>query len=281
MSEFKFACPVCGQHITADSHSSGSELDCPTCFRRIVVPQAPSGDSKLILSAVQSSKGRPKSPVGGDLTPLRRSRPGLPLAGAALLLVLIGAGAAAYHFWPQLSVLFKRIASSSGSEPAETPASLLAATSAAPANIHWTLDLSQAVIPEERATGCIRGQRFSCEQASLTGGALTLRQGEGWPPDLALAVLFYANKGEDLSGKTFKIPPDRTPPVPRVILRWKDKQQEAQKEDITSGYALQVMFGNAATGRITGKIFIALPDEAKSVVAGSFDAEIKRPRTSP
>src|SRR5437667_889118 len=60
MSEFKFACPVCGQHITADSRSSGSHLECPTCFQSIVVPQAPaSGNSKLLVSAVQVGKTRP------------------------------------------------------------------------------------------------------------------------------------------------------------------------------------------------------------------------------
>ena len=52
MSEFKFACPVCGQHITADSANSGGQLECPTCFRKIVVPQAPeAADPKFILAA--------------------------------------------------------------------------------------------------------------------------------------------------------------------------------------------------------------------------------------
>src|SRR4029077_5834678 len=56
MSEFKFACPVCGQHITADSGASGKSLECPTCFQRIVAPQAPlSGDPKLILSATKAT----------------------------------------------------------------------------------------------------------------------------------------------------------------------------------------------------------------------------------
>src|SRR5438105_639326 len=60
MSEFKFACPVCGQHITADSHSSGGHLECPTCFQKIIVPQAPaSADPKFIVSAAQVAKPRP------------------------------------------------------------------------------------------------------------------------------------------------------------------------------------------------------------------------------
>src|SRR6266446_9700702 len=47
MSEFKFACPVCGQHITADSSTGGAQIQCPTCFQKIVVPQPPvAGNTK-------------------------------------------------------------------------------------------------------------------------------------------------------------------------------------------------------------------------------------------
>src|SRR6185369_10351608 len=59
MGEFKFACPVCGQHITADTSASGSQLECPTCYRKIVVPQAPTEGQKFILSAAEANKPRP------------------------------------------------------------------------------------------------------------------------------------------------------------------------------------------------------------------------------
>src|ERR1051325_7910268 len=60
MSEFKFACAVCGQHITADSEIAGSQLQCPTCFRKIVVPQAPSAaDPKFIRSEEHTSALQP------------------------------------------------------------------------------------------------------------------------------------------------------------------------------------------------------------------------------
>jgi len=51
MSEFKYACPVCGQHIRCDSSQAGSVMECPTCFQKITVPQAPaSEEQKLILT---------------------------------------------------------------------------------------------------------------------------------------------------------------------------------------------------------------------------------------
>ena len=51
---------------------------------------------------------------------------------------------------------------------------------------------------------------------------------------------------------------------------------EVGYENITTGYALKVAFGEAANGRIPGKIYISLPDENKSFVAGTFNAEIRK-----
>ena len=74
MSEFKFACPVCGQHITADSNTGGTQIHCPTCFQKLIVPQAPvAGNTKLILSAVQVAKPRPPGfDTHAELSALRR-----------------------------------------------------------------------------------------------------------------------------------------------------------------------------------------------------------------
>src|SRR5437867_12596526 len=101
MSEFKFACPVCGQHITADSSTSGGQLECPTCFQKIVVPQAPaSGDAKFILSAAQVAKPRPaQNGAGAPLAPLQPSRARLWMPIVVLLLLLLCViGAALFVF---------------------------------------------------------------------------------------------------------------------------------------------------------------------------------------
>src|SRR5438874_2386818 len=99
MSEFKFACPVCGQHITADSTTSGAQIECPTCFQKIVVPQAPaSGSPNLILSASQVAKPRPRTAVGSFFEPLQAAPRQSIFAAVALLLVLSAAGATVYAF---------------------------------------------------------------------------------------------------------------------------------------------------------------------------------------
>jgi hypothetical protein len=67
-SELKFACPVCQQHIACDPGLGGLQMDCPTCFRQIIIPKAPTGaTTKLILQAkqahIQRSYGQTKMPA--------------------------------------------------------------------------------------------------------------------------------------------------------------------------------------------------------------------------
>jgi hypothetical protein len=280
MSEFKFACPVCGQHITADSSTSGGQIECPTCFRKIVVPQAPaSQDTKLILSATQVGKPRPSSAEAvSQLGSLQTAAPRSSLPAVLALLVLLGAaGAALFAFRDRIS-RFARASAAAGTNAPSQPAAPIAlnATYPVPTNFAWTLDLTNAAFPETVAAGSIHDSGFLCEKAILQGGRLSLLQGKTSPPDLALALYLFAHQGEELSGKTVQIDPDRTR-APRVVLRWKNAQQQPATETINGSYALRVVFGGATNGRMPGKIYICLPDSSKSFVAGTFDAEIRKP----
>jgi DNA-directed RNA polymerase subunit RPC12/RpoP len=275
MSEFKFACPVCGQHITADSSSSGGRIDCPTCYRKIIVPHAPtSGETKLILSATQADKPRPKQTLllglaDGGAT--KKGRGSL-FATIGLVLVLGGACAGAYVFRDKI---FKPNSDSLHTKSNAAIASTR--TYAVPTNISWTLSLTNKAIPETDAAGRIHGSGFRYEKAVLQGGHLTLRQGQSGSADLGVTVQFFALQGENLSGKTIEIAADRSPPLPKVVLRWKDEAQKAITTSIHGGYALKIGFGNAANGRMPGWIYLCLPDEKKSFVAGVFNAEIRKP----
>jgi DNA-directed RNA polymerase subunit RPC12/RpoP len=279
MSEFKFACPVCGQHITADSKTSGGQIECPTCFQKIVVPQAPaSEDTKLILSASQVAKPRPSSTdAGAQLSPLQTASPhGSLLATIAFFVILCAAGAALFVFRERIFKAVRAPApAGTNALPQPGPAVALNAKYPIPTNIKWSLDLTNAAFPETTAAGSIHGSGFVCEKAILQGGHLSLLQGKASPWDLAVVVYLFARQGEELSGKTVQIASDR-PRAPRVVLRWKDAQQQVQSETITNGYALNVVFGEATNARMAGKIYLCLPDAPKSFVAGTFDAEIRK-----
>lgn len=72
MSEFKFTCPHCQQHLSADSSMVGTEVACPTCSGRLIVPEPPTSQHRVTP---------PRSEVGGtcpycraEITPTDRTR---------------------------------------------------------------------------------------------------------------------------------------------------------------------------------------------------------------
>jgi DNA-directed RNA polymerase subunit RPC12/RpoP len=281
MSEFKFACPVCGQHITADSSTSGGQIQCPTCFQKIIVPQAPaSGDAKFILSAAQVGKPRPVSAnPDSALDPYRSSPARQSFMAAAVLLLLVGAAGATVFVFREKIFKSSATQTAPGTKQAENHADPIVPRTVypIPTNFNWTLDLTNVDFPDVAASGSIHGSGFFCERATLTGGNLTMRQGKGKTSDLGFTVAFFAQQGEDLSRKTVEITADRIPPLPRVTLRWKDDQDKVISRNIPNGYALKVVFGEAANGRIPGKLYLCLPDESKSFIAGNFEADIRKP----
>lgn len=46
-TEFKFACPHCGQHLSAELDWVGMEIECPACGKTLIVPHPnPVGPNK-------------------------------------------------------------------------------------------------------------------------------------------------------------------------------------------------------------------------------------------
>lgn len=270
MGEFKFACPVCGQHITADSASSGSQLECPTCYRKIIIPQAPAEGQKFILSAAEANKPRPISTqqFSNEVSrPARSSKAGLFIALAVLL---IGGGVAAFFILQKKNLLPKP-----PGKIETTKQNIPPPTNAPTSGIEWKLDLSNVKIPDANAAGRIHGRDFNYERAILQGGQLTLRLGSSGLTDLGVAIYLPQLQGAAWSGQTITIDTNLSH-APRIHLRWKDGEQP-RTENFTNGYAMKLEFGAATNGRIPGKLYLCTPDGEKSCVAGIFDAEIHKP----
>jgi hypothetical protein len=264
MSEFKFACPVCGQHITCDSTVGGSQMECPTCFRKIVVPHAPKhGNSKFVLSATEAGQ-RQKTGIGpGETQPVIRPNK-FPAVAATFVIVLLSLVAGAVVFRDKL------FTAASSTVPPAAPAELPTVP-----DTNWTLKLAEQSIPDAPVTGRINGRLFALSRTTVQGGTLTFRQGAQWPPDLGVTVHLFANQGGDLAGKTVNIEPTRTN-APRLTLRWKDEQGKAVNRTIRQGYALRVEFGAVKHGQLPGRIYLCVPDAPYSWVAGTFAAEIRK-----
>lgn len=263
VSELKFNCPVCGQHIASDSSASGAQIECPTCFQSIIVPQAPKAQSKYILSATQYIKPQPATP------PPSAPVPGSPKRRTFLPEILLGlfiacfVAAAAY-------VLYARAYRSglTGKTGESTNAVTIP-------QADWRLDLADAAFPEDAAAGKVRGLDFANERAYLQNNVLVLRQGQVHPPEMMLDMYFPVRETQELAGRKFNIQTNTSGAVPAIVLRWKQGAvQEA--EAFTNGYALRIEFGPMGANRVAGRIYLCLPDAAKSFVAGTFSAEIKR-----
>ncbi len=273
MSEFKFACPVCGQHITCAAGTSGSQMDCPTCFRKLVVPQPPAaGATNLVLSASEVTN-RPGPVSGADLGGTPAAKQQSPVIPIVVAIVLCAAGAGAFIFRDKIfksAQLLKPFSRAAKTTPAASP-------EVPPASdTNWTLNLAAVAIPEAPAAGRINGRSFQHQKATIRGGMLILWQGPKWPPEAGMAVGFFAKQAEDLAGKTIIIEATRTN-APRLMVRWQDEPGQSETREFQEGYALRVEFGDLAGSRLPGRIYLAAPDDEKSYLTGTFDAEIHRP----
>lgn len=277
MSEFKFACPICGQHITADSKDSGSKISCPTCFRKIVVPPAPSSsESKFVLSATEADRPRPpKSNVPGMQPVDRKSKTRIPVALIVLFVLASAAGATLFSLRHTLFHSQYPTDGSAGSngETNSSDGSMQARPDYTGTNL-WSMDLSKVTIPDDTLAGSLHHQAFEVERATLSGSNLTLRIGTKDKVELGLNIYFFNRQPEELSGKSAEVKPTDTI-APRVVMHW--REGERHSETFHKGYAMKIEFGPASGNELPGKLFISLPDESKSWVAGTFRAEIHRP----
>src|SRR5260221_4786537 len=164
MSEFKFACPVCGQHITADSSASGSPLECPTCFQTLIVPNAPAfGDRKLVLTAAKAAPSRSSAGSSESEAAKTARQPGrrvvIPLA------LLVGTGGIALLLWHnQLTKLANNVADrATRSATNVVPVPPFSSSHPVPNNISWTLNATNAFIPDGAVAGSVHGHGFLCE----------------------------------------------------------------------------------------------------------------------
>jgi DNA-directed RNA polymerase subunit RPC12/RpoP len=264
MSEFRFLCPVCGQHIATDSSASGSQIECPTCFQKIIVPQAPRADSKYILSATQYIKPQSVLPPPSPAIPGVSTKKGFMQEVFVPLFFVCVVAVAIY-------VVHK---TRSGSGSAQTPADATNSVDASGVNKGWSLNLAGAAFPDDAAVGRLHNKDFICGRALFQNGLLALRQGSFRQPEAFVNVYLSPNETRELDGKRFDIRTNDSGTSPRIVLRWKEDDLRVT-QTFTNGYAMKLEFGQSTAGMVPGKIYLCMPDASKSFVAGTFTAEIR------
>ena len=282
MKAFKFACPVCGQHLNADADTTGSQIECPTCFQKILVPQAPAtADGKFILSASQVRKPRPTGVAEITAPVIRSSRVPWKLAVMMGLLLCIAASAFVFRGTIFNANKSKPEMSDDGGDSHNGGSSIVADKSmtlpSSEWDKHWQLDLTSVSFADIPAQGRVHRVEFTCDRAYLQNGILTLRQGMGRPADLSISIALRQPATQWI-GNTVLIAP-ATSRAPQVTLQWKTDAKNSLTQSFLTGYAMKLEVGKAINGKAPAKIYLCTPDDAKSVVVGTFTIEIRRPRT--
>lgn len=277
MSEFKFACPVCGQHMMCDESHGGSVMECPTCYQKIVAPQAPAPDAKFILTGTKLAEKKITVRGLGGTAPVELPKK-FPGVLVVVLILVFMAGTAAAIYWATI-IRPRQHATQAEAQPtnasvAEPPKPKLVAPPADDAN--WMLTLGTNAISDSPVAGRIHGQDFIVERANFQNGTLTLRYGTRGPVEFGVLINFGGAQPESLSGKTINVTQDAVLAA-RVTLCWKE-DNSTMKETFTNGYALRLEFGPLANNRLPGKIWLCTPDTKKSYLLGSFKADARKPK---
>jgi len=129
----------------------------------------------------------------------------------------------------------------------------------------WTLDLKQMAFGDGPLAGRMLGSEFKADKVLLQNTGLHVQSGNDH-----IHIFLRLKPGQGIEGKTFEWGKDekeeRRPSIHIHVNSGKPpRAQVAQK-----GYAMRLEFGTEKDRKLPGKIYLCLPDERKSWIAGSF-----------
>jgi len=290
MSEFKFACPVCGQHMKCDVSDAGSVMECPTCFQKIVAPQAPTADSKFIFTGTKVSEK--KIPMRGADPAATIAPPEKEFSTRNFLIVLAVCLAAGTAF-----LIFHLNKKPAPTKPLSPPKATAFTNLVAPTNLvvvtpskplpgpppasdkNWTLNLDDVTTPNSTVVGRIHGRDFILNWSWYQNGELMLRSGTNSPIDFGARINFSGAAPEVLANKTINVGTNVDQAAVLTLL-WRN-DAGVQKQIFKESYALRLEFGALTTNRLPGKIYLCTPDQEKSYLMGKFNATIYKPKPKP
>lgn len=148
----------------------------------------------------------------------------------------------------------------------------------------WTLEVDKVKLQRGRVNGSFAGTNFVAGSTSMdiSGNmhVLAIREGTNAVfSNRELLVTLRLKPGETLPGQSWTIGPDARTNVPTVVKKSRpDPRYAPRQKSFANGYAMRLEFTQASDELVQGRIYVALPDEEKSVLAGQFNAPIRRPQ---
>lgn len=138
------------------------------------------------------------------------------------------------------------------------------------------MNILHAAIADKPVIGRVSGGAFMADEALLENGVLILRMGSEDSPKRVVEIHNLQRAGELIDGKTFELAHVSGVNTPAVFLRWQDPTRLGMNtKRFYNGFAIKLEFDRIRGGRITGRVFVAVPDGKKSYVNGTFDAEAR------
>ncbi len=126
----------------------------------------------------------------------------------------------------------------------------------------WTKDLKKSVIPDGPITGMVMGVDFKVEKVQLTNTILTLQSGRD-----NITIFLNIKPGKDIY--EYKADDRQAAGRPAIHVHISSTQPPAGAVHQT-GYAMRLEFGKEKDGQIPCKLYLSLPDDSKSCIAGTF-----------
>ncbi len=218
---------------------------------------------------------------------------GLATAGLTIgyLIMMLEAGTAGYRIWSfsnavkqgianvrqnlaTNNIIIARTQSATVSnatqqmEPVQTVAAFTNQQPMASPVSGWISDISKAAFPDHPVVGKVHGMYFALKTATLRGANLRLNSENG--PSLEILGL-----DQPVGGKSYEIRTTDIGANPRVKLTW-NEGDVIQAATYGKGYGMKLQFAQVANRKVSGKIYLCLPDDSKSYIAGTFEVKIPK-----
>ena len=147
----------------------------------------------------------------------------------------------------------------------------------------WSLDADKAVVPKSKVNGGLGGTNFVADQIRLhktpAMNILSFKQSHtNALEEKEILIYLRLRPGETLEGKTLDITRDSPVSEAQIAKRWRpDRRYGPQQKFFSKGYRMKLELGRGPEEKISGKIYLALPDPEQTVIAGEFNAESGAP----
>jgi len=270
-------------------------MECPTCFQKIVAPQAPAADGKFILTGTKFSEKKISVRGVDPASAVAAPEKDFPVKIFIIVLVVcLAAGAVGLFYHAKKPAppkpLLKPPLVVQPTPPVVVTTNVLAPTNpvvvttpkpkppqVAPhaSDKNWTMSLDEMTAPNSTVVGRVHGRDFILNWSWYQNGELMLRSGTNSPIEFGVRINFSGAAPDVLANKTINVSADVEQAAVLTLL-WRD-EAGVQKQIFKDGYALRLEFGALTNSRLAGKIYLCTPDQEKSYLMGKFNANIIKP----